>query len=115
MKSLEKIDELSSTHKPMFDIIRGKNPLLPIIIMSAPPCSLWKKEEQQARKAIIKATYDAAIASGDENIYFIEGDKMYEMFGGMSGTADGCHPNDLGFMCIANHVIKEMEKILKSH
>ena len=99
----------------MFDIIRGKNPLLPIIMMSAPPGSLWKKEEQQARKAIIKATYDAAIASGDENVYFIEGDKMYEMFGGMSGTADGCHPNDLGFMCIANHVIKEMEKILKSH
>lgn len=104
-------EELKETHKPMFDIIRKNNPDLPIIIMSAPPCPVWRKEDQLARKEIVKATYDAAVAVGDKNVYFIEGDKMYDIFGGMSGTVDGCHPNDLGFMCMAHHVIEKMKNI----
>lgn len=109
----ETAEDLAATHKPMFDIVRHKNPDLPIIIMSAPPCTMWSKEDQLARKAVAKKTYDEAKLKGDKNVYFIEGDKMYDIFGGMSGTVDGCHPNDLGFMCIAHHVIKELEKIFK--
>ena len=104
-------EDLKATHKPMFDIIRKKNPELPIILMSAPPCTMWTKEDQQKRKEVVRETYNSAIKDGDKNIYFIEGDKMYDIFGGMSGTVDGCHPNDLGFMCMAHHVIEKMKDI----
>ena len=33
---------------------------------------------------------------------------MKDIMGGFSGTVDGCHPNDLGFMCMA----KALETII---
>ena len=102
-------EHLEKTHKPMFDIIRKAHPNTPIIIMSMPKMRL--NDEEKRRKAVIKSTYDNAIASGDKNVYFIPGDKIFKIHGGDSCTVDGCHPNDLGFMCMADAVSDVLDKI----
>lgn len=102
------MQHLKNTHKIFFDTVRKKHKNLPIIIMSMPYNS-WV-ENVAERKAIIKETYDAAVKSGDKNVYFIDGEKMFDVFGGDGGTVDGTHPNDLGFMCMA----KEVGKYLKT-
>ena len=101
-------DFLKKTHFPFFEAIRKKNPALPIIIMSMPYNS-WMTNVKE-RKEIIKKTYDKAIETGDENVYFIDGEKTFDIFGGESGTVDGTHPNDLGFMCMAYELEKYIVK-----
>lgn len=100
---------LSETHEPMFKKIRARNPDLPIIIMSMPYCNTLRDVKE--REEVIKATYDNAVKSGDKNVYFIDGEVLFDAFGGDSGTVDGTHPNDLGFMCMAKAVRECLEKI----
>lgn len=99
---------LKNTHRLFFEIIRKKNPTLPIIILSMPYNS-WM-ENVKERKKVIKKTYDKAVETGDENVYFIDGEKIFDIFGGESGTVDGTHPNDLGFMCMAYELEKYIVK-----
>ena len=102
------VEFLKNTHQLFFEIIREKNPTLPIIIMSM-PYNVWVKDIKE-RKNVIKQTYDSAVKNGDKNVYFIDGETTFDIFGGDSGTFDGTHPNDLGFMCMAS----ELEKYIRN-
>ena len=64
------------------------------------------------RRDIVKATYENAVAKGDKNVYFIDGSDIFKIFGGDSCTVDDCHPNDLGFMCMAEILIPYLRKVL---
>ena len=104
-------EHLEKTHEKMYKCVRAAQPELPIIMVSCPECRLT--EDQVKRRAIIRATYDRAIADGDENVYFIDGSTLTWRFGGDSGTVDGCHPNDLGFMCMAVGIGEVVKQALK--
>lgn len=93
-------EHLRATHFKMYEKVRAANPDVPYVILSKPdgrsvyPEGLAANKE---RRDIIRATYEKAKASGDGNVYFIDG---FDIFGdGLSDTAtvDTCHPNDLGF------------------
>ena len=102
-------EHLEKTHERMFSIIRKKHPTLPIIMVSRPLARA--NPDRDRRFEIIKATYDNAIASGDENVYLVNGG---EFFGevGYDGTVDGCHPTDLGFWCMANGIMPVLKQAL---
>ena len=104
------LEHLEATHKRMFNIIREKNPDLPIIIMSAPYFHL--KSGWITRRDIIKATYDSAVKSGDKNVYFLDGPALMKIAEN-NGTVDNLHPNDLGFFSMSCAVGDIIEKILK--
>ena len=61
----------------------------------------------------MKATYDKAVAEGDENVYFIDGQTVFPAYGGDSCTVDGCHPNDLGFYAMAKVFGEVIRKVIK--
>lgn len=103
------LNHLKATHQKMFNIIRGANPNLPIIIMPRP--KFTPTEDELLRFEVIKATYDAARANGDNNVYLLD-NKTLMGLAGDDGTVDNCHPNDLGFMSMANAVGDILEKIL---
>jgi len=109
-------EHLEATHKPMFDIIRKAQPDLPIVMVSKPSFRLCEGDATRAdtdrRFAIIKATYDAAVAAGDKNVYLIDGREMMADFTAGEGTCDTCHPNDLGFAAMAKAIGDVLEKIL---
>ena len=101
---------LKATHSAFFGIIREKQPDLPVFMLSRPqpvPC-----EDDIIRRDIVKRTYETAVKSGDRNVYFIDGTQMLTLFGGDSGTVDGCHPNDLGFYCMAKALEPGLGSIL---
>ena len=104
-------EHLEKTHQRMFNIIREANPELPIIIMPA-PCYA-PDETQEKRAAIVKKTYKDAVASGDKNVYFIDGKKLMK-YAKTDGFADylGCHPNDLGFYSMAQALIPLLKKLI---
>lgn len=105
------VEHLQKTHKPMFDKVRAKHPNLPIIMLTRPNRTL--PDERPARVQIVKDTYNAAKAAGDNNVYFIDGNDIVNLYDPEMVTVDNCHPNDFGFFCMAEVIGKILEKILK--
>jgi len=65
------------------------------------------------RREIIMQTYLSARANGDKNVYFCDGRALFDTHLRDACTADGCHPNDLGFYRMAQSVYRELSQILK--
>lgn len=52
------------------------------------------------------------MAAGDTHVAFLDGQTIYAPVGLSLCTVDGCHPNDLGFYCMAKAIGRELEKLL---
>ncbi len=104
-------EHLEKTHERMFQIFRQKHPTTPVLIVSTADRCFGDATE--ARRAVIQKTYDNARAAGDENVYFLDGQTIYQEVGYDLCTVDTVHPNDLGFWCMANAIGREIQKILK--
>ena len=81
-----------------------------LMISTADQCF---RENTDARKAIIRRTWENAVAAGDKNVYFLDGQTIYQDVGLDYCTVDGTHPNDLGFWCMANAIGAEIQKIME--
>ena len=92
------VAHLAATHEPMYLNIRAAHPHIPVIFITRP--GIRYNEEERARREVVKATYENAKSRG-ENVYFVDGEQIFAIFGGDGGSVDGCHPNDLGFACVA--------------
>jgi len=106
------LEHLKQTHKPFFDRIRQAHPKLPILIMTR-PAEIYT-QGFKARREVIRATYEAARAAGDENVYFIDGETFYGDADRQLCSIDGCHPNDLGFYRMATVIRPVLQKILET-
>ena len=62
-----------------------------------------------ARKIVIES-YEKAKASGDKNVYFIDGKNLLKGENREDCTVDGVHPNDLGFYRMAKKFINFIKK-----
>lgn len=103
------LQHLEDTHQKMFQTIRKHNPELPIVILSRPSYKL--SAVAQKRLAVICKTYTDALASGDKNVYFMDGPTLMK-YAKNDGTVDGCHPNDLGFHSMAKALIPQLRSLL---
>jgi hypothetical protein len=102
-------EHLKATHEAFFKEVRKHRPDLPIILVSKPDfdTNSW---ENMLRREIIQETYDNALNSGDQHVYFVDGETLFGDYERDACTVDGCHPNDLGFMRMADvitPVVKE--------
>ena len=94
------VEHLIASHEKLFKKVRERNPELPIVIMSMPRNKAT--DVIKLRRDIIKKTYENAVAAGDENVYFIDGETFFDIPDRDMCTADTCHPNDLGYHFMAN-------------
>lgn len=102
-------EHLAITHGKLFKAVRAAHPDIPIIIMSRPKYRL--NDGDLGRLDIITKTYDNAVASGDKNVYILDGRQLMELVKD-EGTVDGVHPTDLGFASMAAALGDLLEKIL---
>ena len=105
------VEHLAATHEPFSKRIREKNPELPVIMMTRP--AITYGENEQKRREVVLATYRNALDAGDKNVYFIDGEKFFGDKDRHLCTADGVHPNDLGFHRMAECVEPVIRKILE--
>lgn len=104
------IEHLANTHERMFLRIREKNPELPVMMLSRPKYHLSSGERD--RMAIIRRTWENAVARGDKNVYFIPGPELILDLVRETATVDNCHPNDSGFVSMAYVVGNKLREIL---
>jgi len=98
---------LLDTHEKMYRRIRAAHPDIPYIIMSRPDFDYDHEQSVWRREAILR-TYHHAKADGDQNVFFIDGDSIFRGRYRDCGTVDGVHPNDYGFVMMADAVIAEL-------
>ena len=100
------LEHLEKTHYPFYETIRKKHPEIPYIMVSRPDANINYdfRDVREERTDIIRSSYVRAKASGDNNVYFIDGQTLFEGEFYESCTSDGCHPNDIGFMRMADKI-----------
>ena len=99
-------------HEAFFKIVREKNPELPVIFVTKPDYNSDVRENSKRREVVLK-TYKNAVKAGDKNVYYIDGETLFGIEDRDSCTVDGCHPNDLGFMRMAQVICPVLKKALK--
>ncbi len=103
-------EHLEKTHERFFLRFREAHPDTPVIMLSAPNAR-FEWDAFGPRRDLIKKTFDAAKARGDENVYFIDGSTIFGEDWDLC-TVDACHPNDLGHYRMAMTVKPVLEKLL---
>jgi hypothetical protein len=104
-------DRLLETHEKFFKIIRERQKALPVIFLSKPD---FKEDEIDDihRRNTVYTTYLHAKDAGDENVYYIDGRSLFQNENRDCCTVDGCHPNDAGFLRMADAIGYQVKKIL---
>ena len=95
------VEHLNATHEPLYRAIREKHPDIPIIFISRP--SVLEAADRKERLAVIKATYDKAVAEGDKRVWLLDASEFFP-FDSNEHTVDNCHPTDLGFYLMAKGI-----------
>ena len=106
---------LEKTHYAFYEILRKAHPEMPILIVPACKVSFREdvRERMKQRRDVIRATYDAAVAAGDKNVYWLEGTEFFAAYAGQECTVDGVHPNDLGFWAMAKAMEPTLRQMLR--
>ena len=106
------VEHLRDTHEKMFLEIRRTHPATPVVFMSRPNFDI-DVEQSVIRRDIIYQTFMNAQANGDRNVFFLDGECLFKDENRDACTVDGCHPNDAGFVRMAEAVARVMDSILR--
>ena len=102
---------LEATHHKMYLKIREKNPDIPYFIITRP--NFYFIEDHIRRRDIIMKSYLDARATGDKNVYFIDGSAFFNGERAEDLTLDLTHPNDEGFRRMATYIGDVIAKVMK--
>ena len=91
---------LERTHSNFFRILRSAKPDMPIVIVSKPDFDDDPVSGAQRRNVILK-TYTDALDAGDKNVWFVDGERIFDGPFRDSCTVDRNHPSDIGHMRMA--------------
>ncbi|MBE6536800.1 MAG: hypothetical protein E7673_02485 [Ruminococcaceae bacterium] len=99
-------EHLENTHFRLYEIIREKNPDVPYIMISRPDFWTMPRDQKSIlnRRDTIMRSYLKAREMGDKNVYFIDGISFFATTHQFDHTVDGCHPNDTGFIRMADSI-----------
>lgn len=103
---------LQNTHSSMYRKIREKNPSLPYIMISRPDFDRYRGVSVQ-RRNVVYSSYIDAVNSGDNNVYYIDGESLFGGENRDACTVDCSHPNDLGFYRMADVIGNMIKQLLK--
>jgi len=105
------LEQFEERHYPFYKTIREKHPDIPYIMVSKP--DFFTAPEQNTKKRnVILETLRKAKEAGDENVYFIDGEHLFDGEYYESCTSDGCHPNDIGFLRMSRHIGGMIAKVM---
>ena len=102
-------DYLRATHYAGYKTVRDANPDLPIILVSKPNI-YTRPQDGLERRDIIIDTFRAAREAGDRNVWFVDGESFFHGRLEDECTVEGTHPNDLGFVLMADGIEAEIRR-----
>jgi len=106
-------EALMNTHEKMFRAIRAAQPDLPIVMITRPDSDDDPKDALR-RLAVVRRTYENALAAGDKKVWFVDGSRLFGDTDRDACTVDNCHPNTLGYMRMADGIEPAVREALQS-
>ncbi len=107
------VEPLRETHEKFFTIVRQKQPDLPIVLISRPDFWDYKNTEScRERREVIRTTYRNAVSKGDKRVFFVDGERLFGEKHRTWCTVDTCHPNDLGFYRMFEHILPVLQEAI---
>lgn len=112
------VNGLRAHHYDFYKTIRNKLPDVPIILVSRTIYTEFPSSEDKERINIVMNTYNKAVEAGDENIYFIDGSKLFSNYFESAPhladliTVDNRHPNEVGHFYMAMSIYDTLYQIL---
>ncbi len=105
---------LAETHYPLYEIIREKNPDIPYLMVTRPNFWTSPQEEEDVvnRREVVMRSYLKARQSGDQNVYFVDGLSFGMAPHTYDLSMDSIHPNDAGFLRMADCIGAVLKHIL---
>lgn len=102
---------LEKTHEVFFRIVREAKPEVPILLISKPD---YDKNPAMAdkRREVIRRTYRNAVEAGDRRVWLLDGQTLFGETDRDLCTVDGTHPNDLGFLRMADAIEPVLREML---
>lgn len=94
---------LADRHEKFFRYFRSLCPETPVLLLSKPDFFSWR-EDDPARRDVIIRTWQNAIADGDRNVDFLDGETLFAGPLRYECTDDNCHQNNLGEALMAERV-----------
>ena len=107
------LEYLENTHYAGYEIFRAKKPRTPVIFASRPDYYFGDIAYNEKARNIVRESYFRALAAGDRNVYFVDGAKIYPADKRDECTADGCHPNDMGYSYMADAFGEIIKKLIE--
>ena len=105
------VEHLKKTHERMYRTIRAAHPDIPYIMVSRVGCDP-EAAETIAKRDVIYESYRHAIADGDQNVYFIDGQSVLGGIYENMCTVDSVHATDVGFALMADAIGNELKRAL---
>ena len=105
-------EHLEAIHEKLYRKIREKNPDLPIIFITKP--DILNTRDAAHRREIIYKSYRKAYAENSRRTTYIDGSSLFPAAYRDYCTVDACHPNDIGFLCMAEVIGAEIDRMLRS-
>ncbi len=107
-------DRLKATLDNFVKCLRKEYPNVPIVIMSKIQMYLEFHDDDYCKneKKIRNYQKNYVKKANDENLYYIDGSKVFGKTNISEKTVDGCHPTDYGFISMAEYLYPIINKIL---
>lgn len=103
-------DQLRETHLPLYKRFRAAQPDTPVLFITKPD---WINDPLAfERRKVIFETCLYALGQGDENVYFLDGETLWNGVNKNDCTVDTCHPNDLGHYRMAQVIGEKINSII---
>lgn len=108
-------EEITERTEPLVKTLREAHPETPIVLVeNIEYQQSWfsegKKKSHELKNEVLKAAFDRLIAAGVKNLHYIPGTPL--LGSDHEATVDGTHPNDLGFLRMADSVEPVLRNIL---
>lgn len=103
-------EHLEATHYAFYERFRALRPDTPVVMVSAPDVRWYAT--LYPRRDLIRRNYEAAVAAGDDRVFFVDGETLMSGDDWDSCTVDGCHPNDLGHYLMAKGIAPAVKEAL---
>ncbi|MBQ7153771.1 MAG: hypothetical protein IJR83_07565 [Clostridia bacterium] len=101
---------LKRTHYHLYESIREKHPDIPYLMVTRPWGSVFYQDDVDARRKVVYDSYMQAVCAGDRNVWFVDGDLFWSGEEASCCIVDNCHPNDHGFVLMADAIGKTLDR-----
>jgi hypothetical protein len=114
------LSQLEKSHYKLYKAVREAQPDLPIIMVSrpifTPEFDTVAPDEDEARIKVIQNTSTKAKATGDKNVYFINGNEDFFPIMDMADlySSDMRHPNDTGMYYMGLAIYEVLAPVLEA-